>query len=142
MLVWRELPNLLIGFSLLGCWYAFAKGGAPERLGASVIVGNLLVGMLNEHFGKSALVSLGIDAITALSLLGVALRYARPWLGVVLLLYALQFGLHAYYLVLERPRDMLHIVLNNADFLAVCLCLVVGTAIARRRRPPAGLAAP
>jgi hypothetical protein len=68
------------------------------------------------------------------ALLVIAVRYASFWLGAVMLLYALQFALHAVYYVVERPRDSLHVILNNLDFFAVCVCLAAGTAVAWRRR--------
>jgi hypothetical protein len=51
-----------------------------------------------------------------------------------MLLYALQFALHAFYSVTQRPRDLPHAVINNLDFFAVSLCLVIGTAVSSRRR--------
>ena len=47
---------------------------------------------------------------------------------------ALQFALHAFYSVTLRPRDLLHTVINNVDFFAISLCLVIGTAVSWGRR--------
>jgi hypothetical protein len=58
-----------------------------------------------------------------------------------MLLYALQFALHAFYYVAERPRDSMHVILNNLDFFAVCVCLAAGTAVAWRRRLRLGVPA-
>ena len=46
---------------------------------------------------------------TALCLLVIAVRYASFWLGGVMLLYAAQFSLHAFYLVTSRPIDIDHV---------------------------------
>jgi hypothetical protein len=128
------ISYILILFVLITCLFTFVKGGPAERVGAVVILANLLAGVLNEAQLHDQLITLAIDGLTALALLVVAVRYASFWLGGVMLLYALQFGLDAYYLVLEQPRDNLHVILNNIDFFAVSLCLSTGTALAWRRR--------
>jgi hypothetical protein len=129
-------------FSLVVCLFAMLKGGSAERGGAIVILANMLIGVVIEATGPTQIEILSLDAFTAAALLIMALRYASFWLGAVMLLYALQFALHAYYFVLERPRDFLHVVLNNLDFFAVSLCLAAGTVVAwrRRRRAAAALA--
>ena len=128
------LAAALLVFSFTTCLFAFAKGGAPERIGAAVILANLIAGGVNEALLHDQRIILCIDGLTAVALLVVAVRYANLWLGMVMLLYGLQFSLHAYYFVSERPRDMLHVAINNADFFAVSLCLGAGTIIAWRRR--------
>jgi hypothetical protein len=121
-------------FSLVVCLFAMLKGGSAERGGAIVILANMLIGVVIEATGPTQIEILSLDGLTAAALLIMALRYASFWLGAVMLLYALQFALHAYYFVLERPRDFLHAVLNNLDFFAVSLCLAAGTVVAWRRR--------
>ena len=128
------IATTLLVFVLLTCLFAFVKGGPTERIGAAVILANLLAGVVNEATLQDQLVTLAIDGLTALALLGVAVRYANFWLGAVMLLYAVQFGLHAFYAVQERPRDSLHLIINNVDFVAVSLCLTIGTVLAWRRR--------
>jgi hypothetical protein len=123
-----------LAFGLLVCLLAILKGGSAERVGAIVILANLIVGVGVEAMARSQIAVLIVDALTAAVLLAVAVRYASFWLGAVMLLYALQFALHAYYFVLERPRDFLHVVLNNIDFFAVIVCLAAGTVVAWRRR--------
>jgi signal transduction histidine kinase len=121
-------------FSLAVCLFALTKGDAPERFGAAVILANMLAATIFELAWRSQIALLAIDALTAVLLLVIAVRYASFWLGAVMLLYALQFALHAFYFVAERPRDALHVVLNNLDFFTVCVCLAAGTAVAWRRR--------
>lgn len=121
-------------FSFAVCLFALTKGDAPERFGAMVILANMLIGLTTEIAWYSQLAILVIDALTAVVLLVIAVRYASFWLGAVMLLYALQFALHAFYYVAERPRDVLHVILNNLDFFAVCVCLAAGTLVAWRRR--------
>jgi hypothetical protein len=125
---------LVLVFSLLACVFALAKGGTQERIGAAIILANLVATSVNETLIQSQQVLLAIDALTAVALLPLTLRYASIWLGAVMLLYGLQFALHAYYFVLEQPRDALHITINNANFLAISVCLAAGTAMSWRRR--------
>jgi uncharacterized membrane protein YwaF len=131
------LANGLLVFCLLTCLLAFVKGGAQERIGAAIILANIVATAVNGAVLKDQRVMLAIDGATALALLPLTLRYASIWLGGVMLLYGVQFGLHAFYFVLERPKDLLHVAINNANFVAISLCLAVGTVIAwmRRRNP-------
>jgi heme O synthase-like polyprenyltransferase len=130
----------LLAFSLGACVFAFLKGEAAERIGAGIILLNMLLALAGEYYFPRSIL-LWLDALTALSLLVVAVFYASPWLGAVMLLYAAQFTLHAVYFVAARPRDHFHVVANNIDFFLISLCLVIGTALTWRRRargaPPA-----
>jgi hypothetical protein len=138
------MPTSLIVqfFSILAisvCGLAFWKGSIAERIGAAIIFADLILWMLGSNFlprDYEKLIVLMADAVTALGLLAIALRYASPWLGGAMLLYAIQFTLHSYYLVMDRPDDRLHAIVNNLDFLGVVLCLAFGTvtALLRRRR--------
>jgi hypothetical protein len=42
--------------------------------------------------------------------------------------------LHAYYLVMELPHDLLHAWINNADDWGIMVSIVVGVVLAIRRR--------
>jgi hypothetical protein len=128
------LENALLVLILVICLFAFARGGAAERMGAGAILANLLAGMANESLFHSQLVTLCVDGLTAVALLPIVIRYASLWVGAVMLLYAAQFALHAFYFVEERPRDVLHAILNNTNFFAVGLCLAGGTAVTWMRR--------
>jgi hypothetical protein len=128
------LSNILLVFGLLSCLLALVKGGMAERIGAGIILANIVAYMANEAHFQNQVVSLVIDGLTALALLGVAISFASFWLGAVMLLYALQFSLHAFYFVQERPRDILHFVVNNVIFFATSLSLMTGTILAWRRR--------
>jgi hypothetical protein len=123
-------------FAVLICVFAFSKGGWAERIGAAVILANTLAYIVNETTVHNPLANLFIDALTAVAFLAVAVRYASFWQGAVMLLYAMQFSLHAFYFVLERPRDMLHVIVNDVVFFAILACLAAGTALAWRRRRP------
>jgi hypothetical protein len=138
----------LVAFVLCiaGCVLAFAKGGASERIGAGVILANLVVATANYSSFGNQIADLCIDGLTATALLVLAIRYAAPWLGAAMLIFAVQFGLDAFYFVLERRPDHFHDLVNNADTLGVSICLAAGAILAWRRRtraqaPAAPLAA-
>jgi hypothetical protein len=128
---------VLTSVVVAGCLFALWKGGPGERSGASVILANLVILRLFAIFLPAAsygLAELAVDGLTAMALLVLVLRFASLWLGGVMLLYALQFSSHAFYMVTERPADRLHAIINNLDFTGVVVCLVTGTAVAWRRR--------
>ena len=130
---------LVLGLTLfaLAVWvFAFWRGGRAERWGAAVIMANqALTFLLSYVVGQSSggligsVAQLSLDGVTAAALLLVLMRFGRPWLGVAMLLYAAQFGLHSFYFVGELKKDYLHAVLNNLNFLAIHLSLAVGTAL-------------
>lgn len=133
------LIALTLGISLL----ALFKGGPAERWGGAVVGANVLLSILSGLVLPPAVQSLArltLDGLTALCLLVIAVRYASFWLGGVMLLYAAQFSLHAFYMVTSRPIDLLHIKLNNMNFLCISACLAVGTGVAwwqrNRAKPP------
>lgn len=146
------LTYILLSLLLVAtCLFAIWKGGPAERAGASVV----LVMVIFERLAQAAMpqgwwviLGLSCDALTALGLLAVTLRYASLWLGGAMLFYAAQFTLHSFYFVTGRPdADLLHMVLTDFNFGAILVCLVVGTVLAWRTRlraeaAAAGVAAP
>jgi len=127
----------LVFLVIAGCCLAFWKGGEAERAGAGVILANLVlfwIADLVQPTASSGVFGLVVDGLTAVGLLILVLRYASLWLGGVMLLYALKFALHAFYIVTAREPDLLHAVINNVDFMGVVFCLVIGTLVAWRKR--------
>lgn len=121
------LMSAIAACALMAAW----KGGWPERVGGGV---NLLIA-LSFHLAQRTLAgealsmaSLVIDGLLALSFLALAVRFARAWLGVAMLLQAAQFSLHAYYYVLERPHDLLFMAVNNLVSWGVLACIAGGVA--------------
>jgi len=119
---------------------AWSRGGPAERLGATMIlVGNLFV--LAIHFlvtaELQALVLLMGEAALAVGFLIVAMRYLSPWLGLAMILQAIQFSLHAYYLIGEKPHDYLYRAINNFNTFAILLIILAATILsALRYRSP------
>jgi hypothetical protein len=131
------IPQVLLALVLTGCAFALWRGGPAERLGAAVILLNNFIYIVGDSlFPESmrALLVLANDALAAVFLLAITLRYGSPWLGVIMLLYAVQFGLQSFYLVTERPPNMLFIIVNNVNFVGVTVCLSMGTVGAMRRQ--------
>jgi hypothetical protein len=131
-----DLFFILTAFGLAGVLFASWKGNPAERFAAAVVAANMIVG-----FGFRYLPDLeGIlrfvnDGLAALVLLAVTIRYGALWMGGVMLFYAAQFSLHAYYFVTGRSdADFLHALINNINFSGVIWCLIIGTAVAWRHR--------
>ncbi|HEV2530181.1 hypothetical protein [Phenylobacterium sp.] len=124
------------GFSVAAALFALWKGGAAERLAAGVVLFNLAVGSLCHWLSVDGdgLIRLGNDGLAAVALLVITLRYGALWMGAVMLFYAAQFSLHAYYLVTERPPDYLHALVNNINWYGVVWSLIIGAAMAWRQR--------
>jgi hypothetical protein len=113
-------------------------------MAAVVVIVNVTIGQTGKVLAPDAdsTIRLINDGLTAMVLLGVTIRYGALWMGAVMLFFAAQFTLHSYYLVTERPKDSLHAVINNIDFSGIIWCLIIGTAVAWRRRAraaPAGV---
>jgi len=122
------------------CGLALWKGGSSERIAAAIVVANVGLGFAGTQFmpGYRGVPNLILDAATAFAFLALTLRYGLPWLGIAMLIFSLQFALHAFYFVTERsPDDLLHATVNNLNFFGVILCLVFGTVGAIRRRQTA-----
>ena len=117
--------------------FAWLRGTWVERAGVGLNVGAAILVFLAQAFWivpglPSALLT--IDGVFALGFLALAVRYASLWLGGALIFQGLQFGLHAYYLVMARPLDLFHARANNIDTYGVIACLVIGAEAAGRRR--------
>ena len=128
-----------IGYVVLLGMFAFAlwKGDLAERVGGSL---NFAAGvfalavhpMLSRDVQPMAL--LVVDASLAMGFLFLAIRYASMWLGVAMLLQAVQFSLHAYYMVTELPHDWNYARINNIDTTGINLVIIGATIFAWRKR--------
>lgn len=138
------LPFLIVWLAVIGTFvFAVWKGGVAERYAASlVVVGALFafaVGRLVSADIKT-LVLLAGEFVLAMGFLALAVRYASLWLGGAMLLQAVQFMLHAWYMLGERTPDIFHVIVNNIDTLGILVCIVLGTATAWNRRKAAARA--
>ena len=122
-------------FALTVWAFAFWRGSQAERWGAAIILANqALTFILAYIVGRQSpgpiglIAQLTLDGAAAVALLLVLLRFGRPWLGVAMILYAAQFALQSVYIVAGLRKDYLHVLLNNLNFVAIHLSLVIGTA--------------
>ena len=128
---------LINAFSVLGAGFALWKGGHAERTAAAVVIANVLIGQTGHLLVPSLDVTIRLvnDGLTALVLLGITVRYGALWMGGVMLFFAAQFSMHSYYLVTQQPTGgYLNAVINNINFSGIIWCLIIGTAVAWRRR--------
>jgi hypothetical protein len=132
-----DLRTLINLFSVLGAVFALWKGGAAERWSAGVVILNVAIGQTGQVLAPESddLIRLINDGLTAMVLLGITVRYGALWMGGVMLFYAAQFAMHSYYMVTERPTgDYLNALVNNVNFVGIIWCLIIGSAVAWRRR--------
>jgi hypothetical protein len=128
---------LLQLFSFLGAGFAFWKGGSAERFAAAVVVVNVLLGMTGQWLAptNAEMIRLCNDGLAAVAMLVITVRYGALWMGGVMLFYAAQFSLTAYYVVTDKPaKDYLYALVNNIDWNGVIWCLIIGTVVAWRQR--------
>lgn len=135
--MYTSLEPFIVWFIILAvCVFAYVKGERAERWGALVVLSGsiyaLMINMLTPKGIQPALLLLGEGAM-GVAYLMMAMRYPAAWLGVVVLLQAIQCSLHAYYFVGQRPRDLTYAVVNNVDTLGILICLTVGAVLAWRR---------
>lgn len=132
-----ELRLLINLFGAFGAGFALWKGGAAERVSALVVIANVLIGTTGHYLApeSDAVIRLVNDGLTALVLLAITVRFGAVWMGGVMLLFAAQFAMHSFYLVTgARPNDYFYALINNINFMGIIWCLIIGTAVAWRRR--------
>ena len=126
-----------ITLTALGTIFAVWKGDGAARIAGVVnfldVIGVLVIELVTKSAVGEAL-QLVADFAWAVGLLFLVVRYASRWLGVTMFLQAVQFSLHAYYLVMEIPKDRFHAWVNNTDNFGILICICAGTALAIRRR--------
>jgi hypothetical protein len=128
-----------IGFVLLLATFALTlwKGGFAERVGGGLNLAAGLIAVVVAHVlsdDAQPVAQLVVDGILAAGFLFLALRYASLWLGMAMILQAVQFSLHAYYMVGEQKPDLTYLWINNCDSFGIILCIIGGTIVSWRRR--------
>lgn len=128
---------LLIIGAVAVCAVAFWKGDAAARIASVLNLFNaaalpFLRIIIGYHTGE--VLQLMSDFIAAVGFLLLAVRFASVWLGTAMLLQSAQFSLHAFYLVTERPHDLLHAWINNTNQWLIYLCILIGVALAVHHR--------
>ena len=130
------IAQLLIAFVVSGVLLAAWKGGKAERLAAVVVAANMILGLATSQLAPDfeGMVRFANDGLAAVALLAVTLIYGAPWMGGVMLLFAAQFSMHSYYLVMARESDYVYALINNINFSGIIWCLIIGTVVSWRRR--------
>jgi hypothetical protein len=132
------LPIIVIGLNVLAALFAAWRGDRAARIAGALslfdIVAPLIYGAVTGNVQVGEVLELGADLVWAIGLLMLVVRYASRWLGVTMLLQAVQFSLHAYYLVMEREHDLIHAWVNNLNEVGISICIIIGTVLAMRRR--------
>ncbi|MBO9708183.1 MAG: hypothetical protein J7521_08225 [Caulobacter sp.] len=134
-------PFLGMAATLLVCGLAFVRGSAAERWGAVIVIGGSIVSLLIQLLlpkSVQGVVSLLCEGVYGFCFLMLALRYASPWLGGAMLLQAIQFSLHAYYIVGEKAHDQTYRIVNNLNSVGVLICILFGIVATWRKRAQAG----
>jgi hypothetical protein len=134
-----HLPLIaMLGWLLIlaACLIAWRLGGEAERRAALLVLATSLLAsfprLIPDH-DLQRVAFLAVDGVLAGGLLLLALRYARVWLGVALLLQGVQFSLHAYYLVAGKRYDNTYGAVNNLVSLGVLCSLVAGSILNWRK---------
>lgn len=132
IIVYVALAALVLAFV-----FALWRGDQAERVGGGLNLGAGLFAVAVHPLlapDIQPLALLAADAVLAAGFLFLAIRYASLWLGVAMLLQAVQFSLHAYYMVSDLPHDVNYARVNNFDTAAIFFCIIGGTIVSWRRR--------
>lgn len=128
----------IVWLTILGTFvFAVWKGGQAERwAGSLVVIGAIYAFALHRMVGAELLPTLLLvgEFFLALGFLALAVRFASLWLGGAMLMQAVQFMLHAWYLLTEKPSDNFYSLVNNVDTIGILLCIILGTVATWRRR--------
>jgi hypothetical protein len=119
------------------CGLAWIRGASAERWGSLIVlVGSIIYALIQLFLPPTSqsVVNLLCEGIYGFAFLMLALRYASPWLGGAMLLQAIQFSLHAYYIVGGRPHDSTYGMVNNLNSIGVLICILLGIAASWRRQ--------
>ena len=117
--------------------FALWKGDSAERVGGGInLAAGLFAMFLHPLLSPDVqpVAQLVVDAALAAGFLFLSIRFASLWLGVAMLLQAVQFSLHAYYMVGDLKHDHLFAEINNVDSWGIIFCIIGGTAVSWRRR--------
>ena len=136
----NSIVSLIVYLVVLGVvLFAIWKGDTAVRLAGCMVAAGVLYNfglkLLPHDFRP--LIQLTGDFLLAMGFLALAVRYASLWLGGAMLFQAVQFTLHAWYMLSEKKPDIFHAVINNLDTVGILVCLLSGTIAAWRQRSAA-----
>lgn len=133
----NSVLSLIVYLVVLGVvLFAIWKGDTAVRLAGCMVAAGVLYnfGIKLVPHDLKPIVQLTGDFLLAMGFLMLAVRYASLWLGGAMIFQAVQFTLHAWYLLAEKKPDLFHAIVNNLDTVGILVCLLIGTITAWRRR--------
>jgi hypothetical protein len=147
--MFHSLYSQLSFVALFGvCGLALWKGGPAERGGAVLILLTWLGAMVELALSRqyiSAVPFLLSDAVLAIGLLILAIRYSSLWMGAAMLLQAIGLSFHAAYFGADQGEISKHVlrfyVLGKNLASGSMLLVILAGALASWRKRSLGLAA-
>ena len=119
-----------IAFATAACGYALCRGGSPERIGGAALLSNWYLAPVLARLSMPDTAHLGVfalDAVTALILVGLALRSDRYWPLFVAAFQVLELLMHAGRLADSRIHARAYFVgIEIASYL-ILAALAAGT---------------
>jgi len=145
--MFHSLYSQLSFVALFGCCgLALWKGGPAERGGAMLICGTWLAAMLGLALSREYVMAIPFlvsDAVLAVGLLILAIRYSNWWVGAAMLLQATGLSFHAAYFAAdptEISKKVLHFYVmgKNLSSWGMLLVILIGTLASWRKRSRSG----
>ncbi len=124
---------LLIGVPLI----ALVGGRTPERVAAIIFaINTAATAGANFVWGFRNIgnLLLTFDGLMALCFLVLAIRYNYLWVALLMGSMSGYFGVHAYYLMTNRPLDETFALMNNLATGVALLSLTIGVWTFRHRK--------
>jgi hypothetical protein len=116
---------------VLCCGFAIWKGGLAERAGALLIATTWIVTLVASAATQSympATAFLTSDAIMAIGLLFLAVRYSSWWMGVAMLVQAAVLSFHAAYFGADQTeisKKVLHFYVMGKNLASIGLLVII-----------------
>ncbi len=118
------------------CGLAVWKGSTPVRMGGVLILATWIVTLIASFVaGEHHLAPIGFlisDAILAIGLLILAVRFSSWWMGAAMLLQAVGLSFHAAYFAADKAEisfalEDLYVLGKNLASVAMLLVLLIAT---------------
>ena len=130
------LETIQLVWSLGVLLMALVGGRTPERMAAIIFaINTAATAGANFVWGFRNIgnLLLTFDGLMALCFLVLAIRYNYLWVALLMGSMSGYFGVHAYYLMTNRPLDETFALMNNLATGVALLSLTIGVWTSRRR---------
>jgi|WetSurMetagenome_2_1015567.scaffolds.fasta_scaffold750080_1 hypothetical protein len=132
---------LVDGLLIVACVFAWLKGGAAERYGASLYFLSALLSLAVAVLTRDSypiVPMLVFEGLVALGFLALAVRYNSLWLGAAMMLKGAQLALHASHLTDNTEAKIgifkAYPLLLNGISIAISLSILFGTVASLKAR--------